>query len=143
MTITEKDLFLAILAMDSYNRGSGAGINDGGSGDTDGLGASGQIGTATINFDSGVLTSGGVRLDEPAGFYAVAYTMSGGSTIEGLAPGTTVISYRGTDSTPAGDTTTDATRGWPLGGGDYFTPQTALSIDFLDAVQTPAPRCCG
>ena len=29
MTITEKDLFLAILAMDSYNRGSGAGINDG------------------------------------------------------------------------------------------------------------------
>lgn len=138
MAISEKDIFLAILSMDSYNRGAGAGINDGGASDTDGLGEAGkQIGTATL------LNVPLPQGSEAAGLYAVAYTMSGGSTIEGLAPGTTVISYRGTDSTPAGDTTTDATRGWPLGGGDYFTPQTALSIDFLDAVHASAPRCCG
>ncbi|MGB8813677.1 MAG: hypothetical protein WCC57_10865, partial [Paracoccaceae bacterium] len=70
---------------------------------------------------------------EAVGFYAVAYDTQYGK----------VISYRGTDSTPAGDFTNDATRGWPLGGGDYFTPQTALSIDFLDAVHANAPRCCG
>lgn len=129
MAVTEKDLFLAILSMDSYNRGSGAGINDGGSADADGLGDNPgtKIGNATIlDVD---LPQG----SEAAGFYAVAYDTQYGK----------VISYRGTDSTPTGDFTNDATRGWPLGGGDYFTPQTALSIDFLDAVQTPAPRCCG
>jgi len=43
-----KDVFLATLSMDAYNRGYGAGISDGGVDDTDGLGESGQIGSATI-----------------------------------------------------------------------------------------------
>ena len=47
MTISQ-DLFLAILSMDAYNRGNGAGIADGDANDPDGLGESGSIGTATI-----------------------------------------------------------------------------------------------
>lgn len=44
MTIS-KELYLAILSMDAYNRGYGAGIADGGKADTDGLGEAGsQIG---------------------------------------------------------------------------------------------------
>ncbi len=43
-----KDLFLAILAMDSYHGGYESGINDGGEGDTDGLGLSGPIRTRPI-----------------------------------------------------------------------------------------------
>jgi hypothetical protein len=40
MTIS-KDLFLAILSMDAYNRGYGAGIADGDDSDLDGLGLGG------------------------------------------------------------------------------------------------------
>ena len=65
-----RDLFLAILAMGSYNRGYGQGVSK--------LTPSGQIGLATIAKDSLVL--GGntdERLDEAAGFYAIAYDMTG------------------------------------------------------------------
>jgi hypothetical protein len=49
MTITAKDLFLSILAMDSYNRGYGAGISDSVDNDQNGLGvASARIGGATL-----------------------------------------------------------------------------------------------
>jgi hypothetical protein len=85
MTVTEKDLFLAILAMDSYNRGYDAGLMDNGENDPDGLGDSPgtAVGGATI-----------LDVDLPqgaqaAGFYAVAYQTQYG----------TVISYRGTDFT--------------------------------------------
>lgn len=71
------DLMLAILAMDSYNRGYGAGIKS----------IVGVIGNATVDRDSSVLLTNGQRLDIPAGFYAVAYNYAGGK----------VISYRGTD----------------------------------------------
>ncbi|MBZ0164883.1 MAG: hypothetical protein K8H74_19500 [Notoacmeibacter sp.] len=96
-----KDLFLAILSMDAYNRGYGAGIEDpaetGG-----GLGVSDEthtyrIGNATILMDAN--DSEGVA--QAAGFYAVAYELTGsyanpdGSS---LAAGDTVISYRGTDA---------------------------------------------
>ena len=95
MTIS-KELFLAILSMDTYNRGDGAGIADGintgeGGEDLDGLGKAGsKIGSATVKAVD--LPSG----SQTAGFYAVAYTM-GADAPEGLA-GKTVISYRGTDN---------------------------------------------
>lgn len=74
ISATSPDLFRAILAMDSYNRGGttwSAGIELTGT----------QIGTATIRQDT-----------QPAGaaaasFFAQAYTWNG----------KTVISYRGTD----------------------------------------------
>ena len=80
-------LMMAILAMDSYNRGYDEGITELG-----GLGT--KIGNATIIDESDILdNSAGVN----AGFYAVAYNV-GGTMVEGVLPGgETVISYRGTD----------------------------------------------
>jgi hypothetical protein len=84
MTIS-KDLFLSILSLDAYNRGYNPGI----AGLYDAPGAGTGIGTASI-----------VDVDLPTGaqdasFYAAAYTI--GSGVTGIAAGTTVISYRGTD----------------------------------------------
>ena len=65
-----RELFSAILAMDAYNRGYGVGVDQ--------LAASGQLGNATIRFDS--FNLGGVpsnRVDQSAGFYAIAYDVSG------------------------------------------------------------------
>ena len=85
MTIS-KDLFLAILSMDSYNQGYGKGIDHGKT----------QIGAATKVSDSVILdTPGNVDVAQAAGFYAIAYDVDG-SGPSGLA-GKTVISYRGTD----------------------------------------------
>ncbi len=79
-----RDLFLAILSMDSYNRGYGVGI--------DGLGGlQTYIGNARLIQESDVdIASAGVN----AGFYAIAYDMTG---VAGFAAGERVISYRGTD----------------------------------------------
>lgn len=79
-----KDLFLAILSMDAYNRDYGAGIG--------GLGGEGsQIGTATLLKDSSILADEScLRLVKASGFYAIAYDTAYG----------TVISYRGTDNGP-------------------------------------------
>ncbi|MDZ7602045.1 MAG: hypothetical protein U1A06_11805 [Hoeflea sp.] len=109
MTVSN-ELMLAILAMDSYNRGYDAGIGDGQNVvdgvDVDGLGEAGStIGSAVVlNFS---VPQG----SQAAGFYAVDYQWNG----------ETVISYRGTDngsiwgnpwSSPG-----DICSGWPLGGG--------------------------
>ena len=73
---------LSILSMDAYNHGYAEGIKCLGS----------QIGTASIFAQSEVADgSAGVAAD----FYALAYTIGAG--VDGIAPGTTVISYRGTD----------------------------------------------
>ncbi|TAG15016.1 MAG: hypothetical protein EAZ40_13925 [Rhodobacterales bacterium] len=120
MTVTEKDLFLAILAMDSYNRGYDAGIKDGGDNDPDGIGEFGsQIGNASVM--AVALPQGA----QAAGFYAVAYQTQYG----------TVISYRGTDFTPAADFATDRDQGWTLGGGNVFAVEAKRGVDFLAAVQ--------
>lgn len=85
-----QDLMLAILSMDTYNRGYGAGVSDGNhvvDGIDHGLGdaINTQIRTATISsFSSSDPNSDAVA----AGFYAIAYTWNG----------QTVISYRGTDT---------------------------------------------
>ncbi len=86
MTIS-KDLFLAILSMDSYNRGYGEGIT--------GLGGiNSKIGSATLKKQSNIAE------DSPevdAGFYAIAYDVDA-SGVDGFDNDTTVISYRGTDA---------------------------------------------
>jgi hypothetical protein len=73
------ELFMAILAMDSYNRTYFPGIKD--SGEPTGMSGT-QLGTATL-----------LEIGLPAGYvdasvFAQAYT---------LANGQTVIAYRGTD----------------------------------------------
>lgn len=84
--------------MDAYNRGYGSGLSDGqgatdeNGNDIDGLGGEGSlIGNARV-----------IRQDisesaQTAGFYAVAYQITG-TGYDGLADGQTVISYRGTDA---------------------------------------------
>ncbi len=76
-------LLRAILAMDAYNQGCGAGITEVGS----------QIGSATRVQDSSMLRDAeGKSLDHGIGFYAAAYQ---------LADGSKIISYRGTDNAGA------------------------------------------
>lgn len=129
-----RDLFLAILAMDAYNRGYGQGIN--------GLNPFGQLGTASIKNDLFIL--GGTvtdRIDVRSGFYAIAYDVSG---VEGLSG--TVISYRGTDKlgsfpwTPEGS---DVVNGWPLGGGYYMADQAQLAAQFYNKVIGPETSLIG
>ena len=89
MTIS-KDLFLAILSMDSYNRGYGAGLSDGGLNDPDGLGETGHIGSAALitRADLGITTEQ-YQAWQDVGFYAIAYDMDG-SGPSGLADKTVV-----------------------------------------------------
>lgn len=125
------DLLLAIFAMDVYNRGYSAGIK--------GLNVNGQLGKATI------LTDASAELDADAvlsaGFYAIAYDVSG---VEGLSG--TVISYRGTDKlgsfpwTPEGS---DVVNGWPLGGGYYMADQAQLAAQFYNKVIGPETSLIG
>jgi len=98
---TSKYLMLAILSMDSYNEGYGAGLLTGNT----------QIGSATLNGAAdGIPTDATLRqkwID--SGFYAAAYTWDG----------KTVISYRGTDNFGAdpvkgGD---DIVNGWTVATG--------------------------
>lgn len=74
-----RDVFLAILAMGSYNRGYGAKIN----------GLSTLQGTALGGAE--VVTDSGLELGDnrtqSTGFYSIAYNWNG----------ETIISYRGTD----------------------------------------------
>ncbi|MGL4281405.1 MAG: hypothetical protein ACRCS0_13645 [Albidovulum sp.] len=115
MTIS-KDLYLAILSMDAYNREYGAGIN---------LDPKNSIGDATIK-DRQLLGVGPEQYAawQAAGFYAVAYD----------TPYGTVISYRGTDSTPDEDQAIDRAQGWPLGAGNFLHDRTRLAKEFLDPV---------
>jgi cytosine/adenosine deaminase-related metal-dependent hydrolase len=92
-----KDLFLAILSMDAYNRGYGAGLSDGehiengvdlGLGEALGAG----LGTATISKRLSDVSDTFAAEAQAAGFYAIAYKVKG---VDGIADGTTVISYRG------------------------------------------------
>ena len=109
------DLFLAILAMDSYNRGYAAGVTM----------PSASLGNVTIS----------TTYDDPnAGFSATAYNINGG--VPGLTdafgnPVTTVISYRGTDNPSLGENTlagaSDIIEGWIAGAG-VQTSQTNLGI---------------
>lgn len=123
------DLFLAILAMDAYNRGYDAGLTDGvnldGNGnDLDGLGEAGySIGKAAIldfNLPSG---------SQGASFYAIAYEITDGSGIDGLDTGDTVISYRGTD-----DPIADAQTGYLIGLSSANAEQGYLAAEFFQSV---------
>jgi hypothetical protein len=86
-----QDLFLAILSMDSYNRGYDAGIR--------GLNETGFIGTAALAPASQTQQMGW----EGTGFYAIAYNWSGRQ----------VVVYRGSDE----GRFRDVLLGYPTGAG--------------------------
>jgi hypothetical protein len=127
-----RDLFLAILSMDSYNRGYGIGLN--------GLGGKGsRIGTATVGEDALTLLTKGAA--EAAGFYAIAYQVSG---VSGIADGTTVVAFRGSDNIPGlwdiftnyvtgTPSNSDANSGFGIAVGSPYGPQAALAIRFYQA----------
>ncbi|MBX9826325.1 MAG: pre-peptidase C-terminal domain-containing protein [Xanthobacteraceae bacterium] len=111
-----RDLFLAVLAMDSYNRGNAPGV----SGLSDAVGA--LIG------DASVIGSKDDAAARAAGFYAIAYN----STSLGK-----IISYRGTDSNAgleATITSGDALNGYGLALGSPYGPQATMAIDFYQQI---------
>jgi hypothetical protein len=76
-----RDLFLAILSMDSYNRGYGTHIA--------GLKSRGErVGSALISDESLI---SGFNLEQVTGFYAINYIAGAG--IEGVTVGTTIVKY--------------------------------------------------
>ena len=104
------DLFLAILAMDAYNRTGG--------GSTVGLALPNTtgIGTATLDLKSE---------DLPSGFFAQSYIWNGQK----------VISYRGTD-TPflSAEFNKDVNYGWTTGAGLIDSRQADLAAQFFQLV---------
>jgi hypothetical protein len=105
------DLFLAILALDSYNHGYNQGLKV----------DSTAIGNATI-IDDTVNNSNYKSL----GFYATVYSWNS----------KTVISYRGTDFNPASELAKDIGYGWTgaLGNIVRGVSQTPIAIDFYTSV---------
>jgi len=96
MSATQTDLFLAILALDAYNRGYNPGmyIPTPDPNNPDCI----QIGNATVVQQ---------KADNSIGFYAVAYNWDG----------QTVISYRGTTFEVGHNTLNDIIYGWSLSAG--------------------------
>ncbi len=129
----KRDLFLAILALDSYNRGYGVSVG--------GLLPSGNLGNAVIVNDS--LALGGTpddREDEAAGFYAIAYELPPGY-IEDLSG--TVISYRSMNFDP-GEllyATASSPLRWMIersrsaGPPGFFAPRSQSETRFLDTLR--------
>ncbi len=124
----DQDLFVAILALDSYNRGYDSNLSNSPS---DSIGT--QIGNATvISHSSDSASSSAVQ----AGFYAVAYNWNG----------TTVISYRGTNEQqvinpitgqPTGSyipVANDLLNGWSLFDGIGTNSQAALAAQFYASI---------
>jgi hypothetical protein len=111
MPISE-ELFKAVLAMDSYNRGDNAGIAVSGS----------EIGTATVRTDDLPVGSG------DASFFAQAYDWNS----------ETIISYRGTDvlpfPNPLDPGNWEDIGAWSLFLGNYWATQARLAADFYRAI---------
>ena len=95
-TATQADLFLAILALDAYNRGYNPGMTF--TGNSDDPNTQPQIGDATIVSN---------LADTSASFYAVAYSWEG----------ETVISYRGTTFENNAANLGDVLNGWTISLG--------------------------
>jgi hypothetical protein len=124
-----RDVFLSILAMDSYSRGYRQGINLESSNGT-------RIGNATILNQSETL---GISPEVQASFYGIAYTMTGAS---GFNSGERVIAYRGTDDLGAESWNpsdwllgSDVWNGWGVGAGSSpSSTQARLAVEFYKSV---------
>lgn len=125
MTMT-KDLFLSLLAMDSYNRGHEAGMND--------LGPVGSmIGAATF------IEQSSLNLQSPqieAGFYASVYQLD--TAVGDMPAGTIIISYRGTDNFQELGGDSDITNGWVTGLG-IVGNQAHLAAKFYAEIREANP----
>jgi hypothetical protein len=119
------ELFMAILSMDSYNRGYDEGIV--------GLGGVGSlVGVAEIISQSNVSIG---SEDRTVGFYASAYTLT--ADVDTLSAGTIVISYRGTDNYSQLNGN-DVLNGWITGAG-ATSGQIEFAGEFYNAVKAANP----
>ena len=127
-----KDLFLAILSMDSYNRGYGQGIQVSGN----------QIGNASIETDSEEVFRDPENPEDEtaghaAGFYAIAYNLADASGVVGMDTNQEIISYRGTDNYNEGSLANDIYSGWLSGAGIAnavaLLPESRLQPEDADA----------
>jgi hypothetical protein len=114
-----RDVFLSILSLDSYNRGYFAGLDIGPNSDAQGN----QIGNAIIDQVKG--DSAAIS----AGFYGISYNVTGWDVFDGV---TTVISYRGTDYAP--NSGSDVSKGWAVGFGFPNSSQGGMAINFYQDV---------
>jgi hypothetical protein len=121
MTIS-KDLFLAILSMDSYNRGYHERIAGLG-------GVNSQIGNAFISSQSDTL---GNTEGVGAGFYGLSYNTSG---VTGFSAGEKTIAYRGTDAAfGSGEIGSDIWNAYGVGAGSPNGKQAELAIKFYKSL---------
>lgn len=115
-------VFLSILAMDSYNRGYGAGLR--------GLPVAANVtrlGNATIRTDSTIELGSAAQ---SAGFYAIAYDWTHDGKTE------RVVMYRGSDTFLTPDETNggpDTYNGWGVGMGSPYGPQARMAMQFYNA----------
>ncbi len=107
-----ENLMMAILAMDSYNRGYGSSIDFGINPDLANIG----IGTAQTFITSTVLGQG---VDQSASFYAISYIYNG----------QVIVSYRGTDNYVL-----DPLYGYPVAVGDPDAPEAQMAFQFYQDV---------
>jgi hypothetical protein len=116
----KRDLFLALVSMDSYNRSYGQHLTD--LADTEGV----SFGNSIIKKTS--LEALGLS-SASSGFYAIAYTAGAG--IEGIAAGQTIISYRGTnpDGPFGSNLFDDAVKGYGIATGFANGPQARQTIE--------------
>jgi hypothetical protein len=126
-----RDLFLAILSMDSYNRGYGQGVNN-----LDVVIGQTRIGNAVISSQVDIgLNSAAIT----ASFYAIAYDMTG---VAGFADGERVIAYRGSDYEDTNGNivrSNDLWQGWTVGAGFAGAQQAELALAFYSAVTGQSP----
>jgi hypothetical protein len=126
------ELFMAILAMDAYNRGYAPGINLAGGGFS-----GSQIGNASIGLASDE-PSANIPGSVSAGFFAQSYAI--GQALGSIASGQKIISYRGTDlnisnPNPWSDTPgSDAWNGYGTSLGLPFNDQARMAADFFQTV---------
>lgn len=115
MTISH-DLFLSILALNSYNRGYNVGVKE----------LSDDIGTKIG--DASIIARKGDQAAKDAGFYATAYTWAG----------ETIFSYRGTDnyglSNDPVSGASDIWSGWSISQGYTEGTQAGNAIEFYESV---------
>lgn len=145
----DRNLFLAILSMDSYNRGYGRQIKFNFSESTSPRNEVGaMLGNAIVNAQSDI-TEGTPGVT--AGFYAIAYNVSG---VSGFTVDTKVVMYRGSDNIPSAkgiirdfllspfgyQTTSDAQNGFGVALGSPYGPQATLALQFYRAVTDGDPN---
>lgn len=120
-----KDLFLALLSMDAYNRGYGAGLELGAGSDV----AGSLIGAAKIEKTIKDIPEFATKA-EAAGFYAVAYKVGDG--VDDIPKDTIVIALRGTDTNRGGTDIggSDLFNGYGVAIGQTSAPQAELAEKF-------------